>query len=507
MTRREEVRLEGESRCIEAAQNRGGVFIGPYSNFQKKTKWNCGKHTFETSPACVLSYGTWCKQCADENLKSSMSKVRLEKTGYNSWEERMTEAAAKRDGEFIGPYVNGSIKTKWKCKIGHIFDMAPHMVTRSTRNQWCPECAKKIVGQKHKEHTLKQKGFTSYEEYMQDLANKNKGLFIGPYTQFDEFTNWKCQKGHEFRSKPRYVWSGMWCQFCSALGVSKAQTEIFEFIKSIIPEKEVTISNKKILKNHELDIYVPNLKFGLEHDGLYWHSEANEGYKNSKSMNKALESHSLGINYLMIFEDEWKKKKDLVKKMIEWRLKKFNGVSLNARDLELRKMDHNHQFDWFFDKFHLDGHSQASYAYGLFYEDKLISCASVRTNFNKEVEICRLATDYNYNVRGAAGKLISKLPRPLISYSNNRLGIGNIYKNLGFKEITKSHSPSYFYTDLKTRIWRWQCKRNNDPAILAEFPTEKDQALGGVFSQKIFGDKRPLYRIEDCGHKKWILEK
>lgn len=75
---------------------------------------------------------------------------------------------------------------------------------------------------------------------------------------------------------------------------------------------------------------------------------------------------------------------------------------------------------------------------------------------------------------------------------------------MGFKEIERPDKPSYYYTDGFHRIWRFRCKRNNDPEILERHPTEKAQALAGVFSQKLFGDDRALFRIEDYGHKKWI---
>ncbi len=210
----------------------------------------------------------------------------------------------------------------------------------------------------------------------------------------------------------------------------------------------------------------------------------------------------------MIYEDEWSLpfKRELIKAMIRWRLGKFVGESLNARSLELRLLKKNSAFSSFFETNHIDGHTNASFAYGLFRGETLVACASFRTNSRREFEIARFASDFRYNVRGSLGKLISLIKSPLVSFSNNRLSDGGVYRTLGFKEITVSTAPSYYYTDHHVRIWRGRCIKNNDLEIVAKFPTEELQALGGVFSKKIFGDERPLYRIEDCGHRKWLLE-
>jgi hypothetical protein len=76
---------------------------------------------------------------------------------------------------------------------------------------------------------------------------------------------------------------------------------------------------------------------------------------------------------------------------------------------------------------------------------------------------------------------------------------------IGFT-LLQENDPSYYYTDLKVRLWRYKCRRINKPEIISEFPTERSQARGGVFSKMYLGHNRPLYEIEDYGHLKWILK-
>jgi hypothetical protein len=198
--------------------------------------------------------------------------------------------------------------------------------------------------------------------------------------------------------------------------------------------------------------------------------------------------------------------------MVRHRLGIF-GTKLRASKLELKRLSKNSQFKAFFDRNHLDGHTNAKYAYGLFYSGELVSCVSVRTNHQSETEIARFATDYDFHVHGGGGRLIKALLAEvgsIITFSNNRLSSGDVYQKLG-AELLQENGPSYWYTDGIERIWRYRCKRLNSPAILAKYPevphTEKDQALGGVFSMEVlgFGDRRPLYKITDCGHRKWRL--
>ena len=144
----------------------------------------------------------------------------------------------------------------------------------------------------------------------------------------------------------------------------------------------------------------------------------------------------------------------------------------------------------------------------MFLGDRLISCASFRrTDRGESWEIARFATDYEFTVHGGFQKIMKQIKdlKPLISYSHNRLGSGAVYEKAGFKDCTKAESSGYWYTDLNTKKNRRSFIRDNDPDILAKYPTEQDQALAGILSGP-FGHSKPIYKIYDYGSKKWILE-
>jgi transposase-like protein len=288
---------------------------------------------------------------------------------------------------------------------------------------------------------------------------------------------------------------------------SAAQLELFNFMLQFDPDCE--LNNNKLIYPLHLDIYSPKNNFGVEYDGLYWHSTANKDLKPGKHKEKFLKCETNGISLLAIFEDEWANpiKKELIKAMIKNRMSSFNGQKFRPNELVFKTIDKNSEFKTFFDVNHLDGYKKSGFAHGLYLNDELITCASFGGNSRGEFELSRFATNYNFMVHGGLGKLINNIDHELISFSSNRLGNGSVYKKIGFELIKDTEAPGYWYTDLETRVSRWHCQRKNDEETLSKHPTEEEQALAGVFSIKLFGDERPLFKVENYGNKKWKLNK
>jgi len=353
---------------------------------------------------------------------------------------------------------------------------------------------------------LREEGVGSFEERCQKFAATKQGVFIGPYVDSATKTWWRCKYGHTFDMRPNNAFSDQWCPSCAGVGPSKGQLEVAEFIQSL--GEETIIGYRQWDKDRpklELDIFVPGKKFAVEYDGLLFHSDY-FGKVNGEHAAKASACRKAGIKLLAIFEDEWETKQELVKEMIRYRLGDFQGKKYGARELELRSVTRAEARS-FFTANHLDGAGVVqNEVHGLWDGSELIMCLSIKVNGLKEREISRMATKIGCTVAGGASKLIAaaRKGQALTTFSNNRLGTGSVYESNGAKLVTEGR-PGYWYTDGKTRIGRRECMRNNDPATLALFPTEKEQARGGVFSVKHFGDNRPLYRIEDYGNRKWVF--
>lgn len=56
--------------------------------------------------------------------------------------------------------------------------------------------------------------------------------------------------------------------------VSSYEDEIYEYLKSILPNEEILRNYRKSLKRKELDFYIKNLNCAIEFDGIYWHMDS-----------------------------------------------------------------------------------------------------------------------------------------------------------------------------------------------------------------------------------------
>ena len=83
---------------------------------------------------------------------------------------------------------------------------------------------------------------------------------------------------------------------------SKFEDTLIQTIKSVSNTK-VTHNNKKIIYPKELDIYLPELKIGIEYNGLLYHSSAFNCPKDYH-LNKSLLCREKGIRLIHIYEFE-----------------------------------------------------------------------------------------------------------------------------------------------------------------------------------------------------------
>jgi serine/threonine protein kinase len=106
----------------------------------------------------------------------------------------------------------------------------------------------------------------------------------------------------------------------------ESEIKLIDFIKEVYKDKIIS-KDRSILKNLELDIYLPKIKLAIELNGLYWHSEL---YKNKNyHLNKTKLCEEKGITLLHIFEDEWLEKLEIVKSIIK------NKLNLKHKNIEM----------------------------------------------------------------------------------------------------------------------------------------------------------------------------
>ena len=204
----------------------------------------------------------------------------------------------------------------------------------------------------------------------------------------------------------------------------------------------------------EIDIFIPELKIGIEYNGLRWHGEK-FGKDRHYHLNKMNVANSNGIKLIQIFEDEYLNHKDIVINKLKHilHINDDNILKIGARKCIVKEINKKNA-ETFLNKFHIQGYVNSKIHLGAFLEDKLIGVMSF-TKIQNEWVLSRFATDYNYICSGIGGKLFSNFvnmynPTTVKSFADRRWTINenNLYTKLGFicDEILK---PEYRYYNHK----------------------------------------------------------
>jgi len=350
----------------------------------------------------------------------------------------------------------------------------------------CPECAIEKT-------RLTQKEFLKRAiEVHGDKYDYSKVEYVDSKTYITVI----CPKHGEFKQKPQNHLINN-CPSCPAV-ISSGHQEIINYIESII-NTEILINDRKAIQPYELDIYLPEYNFAIEHHGLYWHSynfkESPE--EKSKHLRKLNLCEDENIKLIQILENEWNNNKELIKSMLQSKLKSSNKIY--ARKCDIKKID-NQQHSRFMDKNHIQSGKGCNVAYGLFYCGKLVAVMSFNKHPKHEWEITRFANKLGHTVVGGASKLFKKFikdhnPTQVMTFADKRYSDGNLYIQLGF-ELVKNTSPNYFYIKNNKIHSRQQFMKHKLKDKLEIF----DPSLTEAENMFLNGYRR----LWDAGHAKFI---
>lgn len=281
-----------------------------------------------------------------------------------------------------------------------------------------------------------------------------------------------------------------------AIKTSKWQEEIYEFTNTLT--SGVILNDRQALAGKELDIYVPDKRFAIECNGLYWHSEAVNRFSSNHVEEKRLLAKALGISLLVVFEDEWRDRRAVIESMIRHRVGK--SATTGARKLTLSRCPvseaSKHLNEW-----HLEGAVPVSYALKLAKLDgSCIGACTLRWFRSKDtrvIEVARIAFSPNEHIQGAMSRFIHEARRwatelgakRLLTYSDNRLGDGAGYAKAGMKP-DKTTALRFWWTDFSRRHNRLKYRANKRRGL-----TEKQVA-----------NAAGVHHIYGCTNTRWVLD-
>lgn len=168
--------------------------------------------------------------------------------------------AKDNNGKFLSGKVEkilaNKTKLKWKCnKCNHQWLAIYSLIKRGS---WCPCCAgvKRVTIDDCK-LLAKQKGGKCLSDQIKNSYTK---------------LTWSCSYNHIWESAYSDIKKGRWCPLC----LNKNQTKIYKYCKEMFPKKNIFCnytgfdwlkSGEGTGRKMELDIFIPDLKLGIEYDG------------------------------------------------------------------------------------------------------------------------------------------------------------------------------------------------------------------------------------------------
>lgn len=371
-----------------------------------------------------------------------------------------------------------------KCK--HIYEINPGHLLYDNIGIICKECT----------NPIKNRFFTKLLENNLEMLDEYETTQISV-----NIKNLTC--GHQYSVIPNNlvsVDSGIVCRVCTpSTQVSKAENSIVDFIKSCY-SGWVETSDRTILEGKELDIVLPDLGIAIEYNGMYWHTEEKRGM--FYHLNKTKSVEAFGYRLIHIYETEWLKNPSIVKSRLRSIINK--GIRIFARKTIVKKIDFPREF---LEVNHIQGAgTNTSNNYGLFLKDKLVAVMTFSTpRFSKDYdyELIRYCSLLDTNIIGGASKLLKAFRRDfpnktIISYSDKRWSIGNLYKSIGF-EYSHTSAPNYRYYKHKSYLSRYQCQKH---LLEARFPEFYKLELSESDIMTLAG----YSKVFDCGNDVWILK-
>jgi hypothetical protein len=276
---------------------------------------------------------------------------------------------------------------------------------------------------------------------------------------------------------------------CSSNRVSTPVAEITDMLKlaGLYVENEYSVGGLKY------DIAVPSERLLIEFNGLKWHS--NDGSR-VRDFAKYRNSIKLGYRHIMVFEDEWREKSDIIKSiLLNAAGRRGGGTIRRASAFEVHGIP-AFEADEFYLKNHYLGSSLSKYNFALKDGSEIVACMSFKppTRQSKyDLELSRACVRLGTTLHGGLSKLLSHAKsvlaeKSVVSFSDNRLFSGQVYGKLGFLRSGIT-APDYY--------WVKGSKRFNKSGLRK--PDGETRTEGEIRVAEGYN------RIYDLGKTRWVL--
>ena len=457
-----------------------------YKNSNTKVTIICPDHgEFQQAPGHHMS-GVGCPQCYYDWAKTN-SPVKLTTKQFVA-KAKVIHGDKYDYSETV--YHGNSEKVQVKCKEHGVFSQLAN--DHLSKKAGCQKCA----------------GVARYTtpEFVELAKEVHQGKYTYEdvtYKTTEDKVSITCTKHGNFDQTPHDHLQGAGCPSCGGNGKSVAESELEDYIKSLGFATETR--NRQIIKPYEIDVLVESEKIGFEYNGLYYHSDKFQRRADHKT--KTDMAKAAGYRLIHIYEDDWLYKQPIVKQIIANALNK-NSDKVYARNLTVVRKSHSDVKD-FYESNHLQGSGRGD-SWCLLDGSEIVAAmqfsqsSSERGNKDEtRWELVRYTT--SKRVVGGASRLFSAFlsdnhnVTTVISYSDNDLFDGSMYKKIGFRKDSDV-KPDYKYVVGNKRIHKAAFKKSE---IKRKYPEVYDENLTEFEMCRKLG----YYRIYNSGLTKWVYSR
>lgn len=272
----------------------------------RKVWWICSVcgHSWQTQVRNRTLGGTGCPICAIEKIKNARQQTFLQKKGCIKDSLLIKEWHPHKNGNFtpkdFTPFSNKY--AWWIChKCG--YEWRAKISNRNLLKRGCPLCSNQVVISGKNDLATTHPALAKEWNFQKNGNLKPSNVSHG----MSKKVWWICPKGHEYQATINHRSNGTGCPVCNeGRQTSFAEQAVFFYLKKIYPD--AINRYKDIFTNGmELDIYIPQLKLGIEYDGVYYHKSE----KNRRELRKYHICQEHGIKLVRLREGE--KEENIVK--------------------------------------------------------------------------------------------------------------------------------------------------------------------------------------------------
>jgi hypothetical protein len=227
--------------------------------------------------------------------------------------------------------------------------------------------------------------------------------------------------------------------------VSEGEIELRDYIRSL-----GFTTRKKFVGGRDpfsIDIYIEELKVGIEYNGGYWHRhDLKKDYMYHR--NKTDIAAEKGIRVIHVFDYHWLHQQDKVKSVLKSILNK-NETRIFARKCKIKVVT-SEAANQFLDMYHLLGTTKSNNFFGLYYDNELVSVVAFKRHHRGtgELLLSRFCVKSGVTVVGGLSRLVKyskeQLKESFSTFIDLTYARPDNWIKTGWVELSRS-KPDYFY--------------------------------------------------------------